>query len=81
MSAPFSLGAARVVTGSYDGTAKLWSAQSGESMFTLEGHDSEVNSASFSQDGALLVTGSDDQVLKRGVRRVPAHTLAPRPRE
>ena len=37
-----------VVSGSDDGTAKLWSSTSGECLGTLEGHGGTVNSASFS---------------------------------
>ena len=37
-----------LATASFDGTAKLWSASSGECLRTLEGHTGEVTSAVFS---------------------------------
>ena len=40
-----------LLTASMDCTAKLWSAESGECLRTLEGHQSGVMSAAFSPDG------------------------------
>ena len=49
-----------IVTGSGDGTARVWSAASGISAATLLGHEDWVSSAALSPDGARIVTASDD---------------------
>src|ERR1035438_2645439 len=51
----------RIVTGSWDGTAKVWEAASGRELFALEGHTDHINSGAFSPDGQRIVTGSDDR--------------------
>jgi eukaryotic-like serine/threonine-protein kinase len=63
-SASFSPDGSRVVTGSYDQTAKIWDAKSGAVLLTLKGHGGPVRSASFSPDGSRIVTGSYDQTAK-----------------
>ncbi len=63
--ASFSPDGSRIVTGSYDGTAKVWDAKSGAVVLTLKGHTpAQVHSASFSPDGSRIVTGSDDNTAK-----------------
>ena len=49
---------------SYDGTAKVWDADSGVEMLTLRGHTARVGSASFCADGNRIVTASDDHTAK-----------------
>ncbi|MFO0951656.1 MAG: serine/threonine-protein kinase [Isosphaeraceae bacterium] len=63
-SASFSPDGARVVTASWDGTAKVWDAKSGAGVLTLKGHAWFVNSASFSPDGARVVSASQDGTAK-----------------
>ena len=63
-SAAFSPDGARIVTASYDGTAKIWDAASGAELMTLAGHKSAVTSAAFSPDGARIVTASRDGTAK-----------------
>jgi WD40 repeat protein len=46
------------VTGSTDGTAKVWEAQTGIELLTLTGHDGRVNSVGYSPDGQRIVTAS-----------------------
>ncbi len=53
-----------VVTASDDQTARLWKAETGESIRELVGHTGPVNSAVFSPDGDLVVTASDDQTAR-----------------
>ena len=53
-----------LATASSDGTAKLWSASSGECLRTLEGHMQEVTSAVFSPDGQEVLTASGDSTAK-----------------
>jgi WD40 repeat protein len=59
VSAAFSPDGVYAVTASYDGTARLWNARSGEEMRILR-HAGAVNTASFSPDGTRIVTASDD---------------------
>ncbi|KAJ1461388.1 hypothetical protein M885DRAFT_611665 [Pelagophyceae sp. CCMP2097] len=52
--------ARRVVTGSADCTARLWDAETGALLLTLEGHTDWVTSCAFSPDGKRIMTASDD---------------------
>ena len=63
-SASFSPDGSRIVTGSWDNTARVWDAKSGAEVLTLKGHTSGVMSASFSPDGSRIVTASKDQTAK-----------------
>ena len=60
-SASFSPDGARLVTASWDGTARLWDAVSGAEVAVLKGHRGSVWAASFSPDGARVVTASSDR--------------------
>ena len=63
-SAAFSPNSTRIVTGSRQGTAKVWDARTGETLITFTGHESAVWSAAFSPDGTRIVTGSADNTAK-----------------
>jgi WD40 repeat protein/class 3 adenylate cyclase len=63
-SVAFSPDGQRIVTGSWDQTAKVWEAASGRELLTLKGHTSWIRSVAFSPDGHRIVTGSDDQTAK-----------------
>jgi WD40 repeat protein/serine/threonine protein kinase len=56
----FSPDGRRILTGGFDGTAKVWDAASGEERFTLRGHADAVTSVAFSSDGQRILTGSQD---------------------
>ena len=50
-SATFSPDGSRVLTASWDATARVWDAKTGQSLATLSGHKAWVNSAAFGPDG------------------------------
>ncbi|MFP4004805.1 MAG: WD40 repeat domain-containing protein, partial [Alphaproteobacteria bacterium] len=58
LAASFSPDGKTVVTASYDGTAKLWEAQTGKLRKTLSGHVLPVNNAVFDQAGRRVATTS-----------------------
>ena len=54
----------RVVTASFDGTARIWNADSGQWLATLTGHQGIVWDAAFSPDGKRIVTASADNSVR-----------------
>ncbi|MEH2391500.1 MAG: ribosome assembly protein 4, partial [Nostoc sp.] len=62
-SASFSPDGKRVVTASFDNTARVWDI-SGKEIAELKGHTSRVYSASFSPDGKRILTASDDKTAR-----------------
>ncbi len=58
--AQFSPDGEQIVTGSYDGTARVWDAKSGGPLTRPLTHQSFVCSVQFSPDGKRVVTGSYD---------------------
>ncbi|MDF5706250.1 MAG: AAA family ATPase [Nostoc sp. S4] len=62
-SASFSPDGKRILTASYDNTARVWDI-SGKQIAELKGHTSLVNSASFSPDGKRILTASDDKTAR-----------------
>jgi sterol desaturase/sphingolipid hydroxylase (fatty acid hydroxylase superfamily) len=53
-----------LVTGSADGTVKVWDAATGRERLTLTGHARPVHSVAVSADGHRIVTGSADLTAK-----------------
>jgi WD40 repeat protein len=47
-----------------DNVVKLWAAQTGTLIRTLEGHESDVYGLRFESDGKTLVTGSRDETIR-----------------
>lgn len=60
----FSFTSTRVITGSFDKSAKIWDPSTGECLATLWGHTGEVVAAQFNGKADLAVTGSMDHTAK-----------------
>lgn len=80
-SAAFSTDGARVVTASFDRTARVWDGLTGQEIHRLEGHTGHVTTAAFSGDGEQVVTASDDDTARlwnartgREIARLEGHT-------
>ena len=54
----------KIVTGSFDRTAKIWDANTGQRYHTLKGHKMEIVCLSFDPHGMLVATGSMDNTAK-----------------
>ena len=63
-SAQFSPDGRRVVTASYDKTARLWDVASGKQIGAPMKHEDTVWSAQFSSDGQRVVTASQDKTAR-----------------
>ncbi|MBC8352054.1 MAG: protein kinase [Planctomycetes bacterium] len=64
-TANFSPDGQRIVTASWDNSARIWSAVSGVAELKLiGGHTGYVNSAVFSPKGEFVLTASDDRTVK-----------------
>ena len=76
-NAAFGPDGKRVVTASWDGTARLWDGASGAALAILDGHSNWVRNAAFSPDGKRVVTASDDGTARLwdGARGVALATL------
>jgi WD40 repeat protein/outer membrane protein OmpA-like peptidoglycan-associated protein len=53
----------RVLTASADKTARVWSVETGDTLFVLNGHRGEVLSALWSPDGTKIATTSADSTV------------------
>jgi WD40 repeat protein len=63
-SAVFSTDGKKVVTASFDWTARVWDAATGEKLLILEGHTGGVGRATFSPDGKTILTASRDDTAR-----------------
>ena len=63
-SAQFSPDGKYIVTASYDNTARVWDAKTGEPVTEPLKHEESVNSAQFSPDGKYIVTASWDNTAR-----------------
>jgi WD40 repeat protein len=54
----------RVLTASYDKTARVWDAASGATLAILRGHFGEVRSAVFDASGTHVLTASQDSTAR-----------------
>ena len=53
----------RIVSGDSNGTILIWDASTGEKIFELKGHSSEVSSVAWSPKGDQVVSGSRDNTV------------------
>ncbi|MEH2045985.1 nSTAND1 domain-containing NTPase [Nostoc sp.] len=53
-----------IVSGSYDGTVRLWNRQGLPLAEPLRGHKGNVNSVAISQDGQTIVSGGEDCTVR-----------------
>ena len=63
-SGAFSRDGRRIVTGSVNGTVKVFDVLSGNTFLKLKGHVGAVTSVGFSPDGKRILTGSEDKTAK-----------------
>ncbi len=55
----------KFITGSYDRTCKIWNTETGDELFTLEGHKNVVYTMAFNNPyGDKIATGSFDKTAK-----------------
>ena len=55
-SAQYNASGSQIVTASDDNTAKIWDAQTGTLLHTLQGHTFWVKSAAYNASGSQIVT-------------------------
>lgn len=80
LSVSFNLGGDRLVAGTTEGDIWVYEALTGRPLLTYRGHSDGVWSVTFSPDGQLLASSSDDQTIRlwdTGSQEIKAclHTL------
>jgi len=63
-TAAFSPDGKRIVTASWDNTGRVWDAETGREIASLNGHQGYVWTAAFSPDGKRIVTASWDKTAR-----------------
>jgi WD40 repeat protein len=64
ISVAWSPDSSRIVSGSYDGTVRIWDAVTGELQQILSGHINSVYSVAWSPDSTRIVSGSMDRTVR-----------------
>ncbi|MBC7813215.1 MAG: hypothetical protein H7175_18800, partial [Burkholderiales bacterium] len=80
-SVAFSPEGRTVLSGSRDGSMRLWNVETGGEIRRFEGHESAVYSVAFNPDGRTVLSGSGDNTLRlweiesgEVLRRYDGHT-------
>jgi WD40 repeat protein len=60
----FDASGKHVASAGYDGTVKIWDAETGRTIHTLRGHAGRVENVAFSADGRLLASASHDRTVR-----------------
>ena len=76
IAADWLFGAEQIVTASWDRTANLYDAESGEIIHTLCGHDQELNYVATHHAQRLCVTSSRDSTFRLWDFREPNHSVS-----
>ena len=69
------------MTGSFDLTARLWDASTGDELLSLKGHKDAIRSVDFSHDGLRIVPGSYDGAARVWQAATPEQVAAWRAEE
>lgn len=64
LAATFSPNGKQILTASADGKARIWNAETGEVLVSMEGHGAAVMTAAYSTDGRRVLTGSADGTVR-----------------
>lgn len=64
VSLSFSAEGDKIVTGSFDHTARIWDVNSGKCIRVLDDHQGEISSTQFEFSGEFVATGSVDRTCK-----------------
>lgn len=62
--AVFNPQGSKILSASFDHTARLWDAENGTLLQTLEGHEDEIFSCQFNYEGDTIITGSKDNTCR-----------------
>ena len=64
VSLNFNTDGDKLMTSSFDNTAKIWDVMTGQCIHTLEGHTGELSCGQFDFTGEYCLTGSIDKTCK-----------------